>query len=84
MSDLKTKYKYIRFEYRKRILDKLEDNYWLCINNKGIELGCVLYYAKWKEWEFAPYEGMGFTVECLREIADFISQLNKRSKGNNG
>lgn len=70
---MKTKYKYIEFTNTGPAALP-----WVCRNwRNGTELGYVRYYPKWKEWEFLPDDGMAFTVECCRDIADFLDQLNK-------
>ena len=68
---MKTQYKYIEF-----IKDAKDYDWWRCQNRKKVALGIVSYEERWKEWEFCPYEGRGFTIECLRDIADFLRQLN--------
>ena len=69
---MKTKYKYIYFERA-----PVGISGWACWNKRGLLLGAVRYIGKWKEWEFQPKPDMGFTIECLNDIAHFISQLNK-------
>ena len=66
---MKTKYKYIHFE-------KIDD-WWLCRNNRSNdELGRLDYYKRWKEWVFESERGCVFNNSCLRDIADFLDQLN--------
>lgn len=70
---MKTEYKYIKFENC--------GSMWICRNRKkDYPLGMVTYIGKWKEWEFCPDSDMGFTIECLNDIAHFIGQLNEQSK----
>jgi hypothetical protein len=71
---LKTEYKYIRFERPFPTAD------WECWNGKDTMLGVCVLNQRWKEYEFCPEESMGFTNECLRDIADFLEQLNKERK----
>ena len=68
---MKTKYRYIQF--------KPWGTSWVCMTNKtpATKLGIVEYWAPWREWEFCPNPHTGYTVECLRDIAHFISQLPK-------
>ncbi len=71
---MKTKYKYINFTE----VEAEPKNRWNCRNNRpGDLLGTVEWYAKWKQYEFIPQYGMGFTIECLLDIADFIKQLER-------
>ena len=71
---MKTVYKYIGFTKEKGLCNI--DDIWRCKNKKGVTLGFVAYVEKWEEWEFQPESYMGFTIECLRDIAHFIGQLN--------
>ena len=74
---MKTEYKYIKF-----VQTVLVDN-WNCLNRKsGDGLGCVSYYAPWRQFVFEPDE-MGdviFNSSCLRDIAHFLDQLNEQKK----
>ena len=79
---MKTKYKYISF-HRRFGTDVSFPNIsveWICENHKGTNLGIVGYNDTWHEWEFGPYANMFFTIECVRDIADFLGQLNKEGK----
>lgn len=70
---MKTEYKYIRFEKTPRT----SFDWWYCRNKKeGYLLGAITYC---EEWKFNPEEGRAFTIGCLRDIADFIDQLNKEA-----
>lgn len=75
MSDRVATYKYIYF----RKLDKLNGKMaYMCHNKKSNNiLGDVRYNKKWKEYEFVPGMGTGFSEECLRDIRDFIQKANK-------
>ena len=79
---MKTKYKYIEFipGFASEGLPGMYTE-WIC-RNKGRKtvLGIVSYEEPWKEWEFCPYARMGFTIECLVDIADFLRQLNAEGK----
>ena len=69
---MKTHYKYIQFsQYGQE---------WLCINNKTLLLGHVVFVSKWREWEFCPEPDCGFSIDCVRDIADFLGQLNQETK----
>ena len=68
--EFKTKYRHIRFEPAA--------NDWACMNSKsGDVLGSVSYYKRWKKWVIEFQEDCVFDSKCLRDIADFLDQLNK-------
>lgn len=72
MTPTKTKYKYIEFhaEAQQGVA------YWSIWNHKYKQLiGRVEFHKRWKEWEFVPEYGTGFTIECLEDIIHFIKQL---------
>ena len=72
---LKTEYRYIQF------VEGLKDEWTVWTNKNGEYLGIITYHKKWEEWEFAPEEYTGYTIECLNDLSSFIKQLNltKRS-----
>ena len=68
---MKTRYKYIHF-------DESIEGSWYCYNNKTEgDLGCATYYESWKQWVMEFDEGCVFNNQCLRDIIDFLDQLNK-------
>ena len=75
---LKTRYKYIQFvELPKKPLDIL----WQCLNNRSKEpLGVITFYKPWKQHVIQFNDGCVFNNQCLKDIADFLEQLNKRPK----
>lgn len=73
---MNTSYKYIRFtrEWKGR---------WTCKNKRsGYVLGIVSYYDEWSQWVFAPalFNPTVHSASCLRDIADFLEQLNDEEK----
>ncbi len=75
-NDLKTKYKWIRFE-KSEASDE-----WHCINLSGQFLGFAYYKNGWRQYVFnvetsAFEQGIDFNFNCLENIADFLKQLNK-------
>lgn len=73
--ELRTKYKHIYFEK-----DEIQaiDTGWMCYNNSDVILGYVAYYKPWKQCVFENYdENRVFSASCLRDIADFLEQLNR-------
>jgi len=74
---MKTKYKYIEF------VRTVLNDCWNCLNKKsGDELGSVFYYKPWKQFvfEFNELGDCVFNSSCLRDVADFLDQLNKQKK----
>jgi len=64
-------YKHIRFE-------EIE-GFTVCRSNHGgAVLGRVEWMARWKEYEFVPEENTAYTVECLRDLADFVGKMNRK------
>lgn len=75
---MKTKYKYIEF------VQTTLHGFWNCLNIKSrAELGSVSYYKAWGQYVFEPYElgDVIFSSDCLRDVAHFLDQLNKRKGG---
>lgn len=67
---MKTKYKYIEFEWIE--ITKV----WLITNWKYKEhIGQLNYINKWKQWELEPYEDTGWTMDCLADVIDFVNKL---------
>jgi hypothetical protein len=76
---LKTEYKFIRFE------KQVGRDRWYCFNKKhGDMLGGVAYLSRWRCFVFQPPSGTEFSADCLRDIADFLEQLNRERKGKKG
>lgn len=68
---MKTKYKYIEFEFLGTA------NIWTIKNWRYNQyLGQLNYVEKWKQWELAPNDDTGWTMDCLADIIDFVKQLN--------
>jgi hypothetical protein len=44
------------------------------------EVGVVKWYAKWKEFVYAPFSASVYKRGILREIADFIDELDGHSQ----
>lgn len=70
---MKTIYKYIEF--------KKIDAWWFCCNRKsGATLGSVNWSSGWKMYVIEPEAGTEFSPDCLRDIAEFMENLNKERK----
>jgi len=71
---LKTEYKYIVFKFTDAADHKKGAE---CLNKKsGTILGYVEYYTPWKQYVIEFREDFVFNVSCLKDIADFLRQLN--------
>ena len=79
---LKTEYKYIRFEERIKGLRISGQGFaWFCINKKiEVILGKVVYFDKWETFVFQPSMGTEFSTDCLKDITDFLEQLNQQKR----
>jgi outer membrane PBP1 activator LpoA protein len=78
MSELKTKYKHIEFV--------VNANEWICIaHSTQAKLGTIQFHRYWKTHVYLPENSL-YSPDCLRDIADFLEQLNKKKKeqNNNG
>ena len=68
---MKTKYKHIEFV-------GAEDTWWCYTRKDDTQLGiCDYGTVKKNTWEFVPFSRIGFSADCLRDIAHFLEQLNK-------
>lgn len=69
---MKTEYKHIHFVNKKKL--------WICRNNKtDSDLGCIWFYETWKRYTIIFDEKAIFDAGCLRDISDFLDQLNKNN-----
>ena len=69
---MKTKYTHIYFEK-----EETTDKNWPCWSNTGVILGYVEYHKPWKKWVIETIDDIIFDSSCLRDIADFMEQLEK-------
>lgn len=71
---MKTKYKHIHFE---EIPEGLGIG-WECFNNKtGDLMATIEYYKSWRKYAIAFTDDFIYDASCLRDIADFLAQLDK-------
>ena len=71
-SSLKRRYRYIRFEQVGGV--------WYCVTNRGDDiLGRLSWHRNWHEWEIETAPGSVFSWECLRDMSNFLQQLNERA-----
>ena len=76
---LKTRYKFIHFCKALPVHTSLI--LWVCHNNRDKHvLGIIEFYKPWKQ-HIIDFRGDNvFNNQCLRDIADFLEQLNRRAK----
>lgn len=46
----------------------------------GAAMGAVSYYAPWKQFVIEFVEDCVFNNQCLKDITDFLEQLNREQK----
>ena len=72
--ELKTEYKYIRFEDYSR-KDQRTKRFMCMNNNHGTWLGEVKWYPGWRQYCFVPASDTIFNKGCMEDICHFIQQL---------
>ena len=78
---MKTKYEYIHFEKAPPGLGLL----WECYNRAEELLGSIWYDHTWQKHVIdydSVAKGCRNDNDCLRDIADFLDQLDEKLKGN--
>ena len=74
---MKTRYKFIHF-------NPVAGGYgkdWVCRNNKTDDLlGYIEFYERWKQFVISFIDNTIFNNQCLRDIAEFLDQLNSEYK----
>ena len=73
---LKTKYEHIHFQKTPR-----GKTYYVRLNKGYFVVGLIDHYKSWKKYTMGFFQGYVFDENCLRDIADFLDQLNDRLKG---
>jgi hypothetical protein len=77
---MKTEYEFIHFV---KIADKTRTSVWSCQNNKtDDELGKIEWYPGWRQYCYFPTVQAVYSIGCLVNIAEFISQLMKERAEN--
>ncbi len=76
---MKTKYKWIRFEELPNPRKKTTK--WKCINTSDEELGEVYWLNHWRQYVYYSTGWNEYNNGCLTDIADFLTQLNKKQRG---
>ena len=71
---MKTKYKFIHFK-------EWTSTTWIIYNRKHKnKLGEITFTKDWKRFVFVPQPETIWSSDCLRDIADFLDQLQKEKK----
>jgi len=70
---MKTDYKYIRFVEIPN--ESRKTNLYDCYSHTGDVLGFVHWYGPWRQYCFQPRAHIVFSVGCLADVGDFITQL---------
>lgn len=75
MSEIRTEYRFIRFEPTPGGGPKSYD----CISREGEILGSTYFYSDWRKQVFEPSgTGLVFDSQCLCDILNFMAQLKGR------
>jgi len=48
--------------------------------SSGIPLGYIKWYGKWRQYTFYPEPKTIFNKECLKDIEDYLTDINKEHK----
>ena len=73
MDPQKTKYKYVHFV---KVGDSGKTQVWDCYNSANqYTLGRISYLNTWRQYIFSPNSYAYFSVGCMEDICNFISQL---------
>jgi len=72
------KYRYIEFKLLEK---KSKTSVWECLNiNSSVRLGIVKWYPYWRQYCYFPEKDTVYSVGCLEDINDFITQLMMERK----
>jgi hypothetical protein len=78
-TDMKTNYKYIAFN--EHFTDSKKTKLFVVVNKSSITgIGCIKWYAPWRQYCFFPNEGTVYSAGCLDDISDFIGSLMAERK----
>lgn len=53
---------------------------WTIRNNSGGVLGYVAWYAQWRQYEYKPNAGTGYSDVCLADLRAFVARRNAEQK----
>ena len=54
---------------------------WVVHATNGDLLGGVLWYARWRQFEFVPRAGAAFSWDYLKALSEFLVELNEARRG---
>ena len=75
---MKTEYKYIYFEV---VEEKPKTKVWGCYNKRTKNiLAFVKWYPVWRQYCFFSEQQTVFNTSCLKDVAEFLDQLNEAQK----
>ena len=77
---MKTEYKWISFEDESHLYPRKKTQTWLCRSRNGVELGEVKWWSQWRQYCYYPNNSAVYNVECLNDIASFVTQLMEERK----
>jgi len=76
---MKTDYKYIYFKLHPTQDEKRKTKIWICCNKSSdIVLAEIKWYPPWRQYCLSPESYMVFNDGCLKDIIDFLNQLNNK------
>ena len=73
--------KYLEFYHAQ---SKPKTEVWEIVSVRGIHLGAVKWYSRWRQYCFFPQGGTVFNRTCMNEISEFIETQMKARKKKNG
>lgn len=72
---IKSIYEYLHFV---KTEDKPKTSVWSCRTRTDVELGEVKWFTSWRQYCYFPLTQAVYSNGCLKDIADFLEQLNKK------
>ncbi len=72
-------------EYFQVTEEKLENRktpiYHIISKRSNLEIGQIKWYGAWRKYCFFPDEYTVWDRKCLKELIDFLDEINKRKRG---
>ena len=83
--EIKSEYKYIKFEKDSAYRDPKGKTICIIIYNKHSdeELGYIEWYEAWRQYCMMTKDDIVFNSQCLKDIAEFMDNLMRIHKQNN-
>ena len=70
--------KYLEFYH---VSNKPKTKVWEIVSIRGIHLGTIQWYSRWRQYCFFPQGGTVYNRTCMNEISEFIdTQMEARKK----